>query len=169
MVYTEKDMIRAVPGFPSYGVSRFGRFFNNKTGTEMTLSEAQNGDLSVGLMKEGVQYRRSAKLLVAKAFVEGRNELFDTPILLDGDRFNLHVENIAWRPRWFAWKYHRQFTQSQDYYSWGPVLEVTRRQIYDNIFDASTQNGLLCSDVVGSISADTYVFPGNLKFVYVER
>src|SRR6476620_5649106 len=99
-----------VEGFEDYRVSNYGRVFNDYSGREMVLSPTMYGDLSVGMYRHGQQFRRSVKGLVARAFVPGEDDVFDTPILLDGDRHNLKSTNILWRPRWFALKYIRQIT-----------------------------------------------------------
>ena len=97
-----------IEGFPNYEITNFGRVFNVKTGREMTLSPTMSGDLTVGLVRDGIQYRRSVKNLVARAFVPGETSIYDTPIQIDRDKYNLHVSNIVWRPRWFAIKYALQ-------------------------------------------------------------
>jgi hypothetical protein len=81
----------SIPEFPDYHVTSDGKIFNTRTGREMVLSPTMQGELSVGMMKkvfnadtgreEGIQLRRSAKVLVARAFVPGETDVFDTPIL----------------------------------------------------------------------------------------
>jgi hypothetical protein len=135
----------------------------------MTLSPTQNGELTVGLVREGQQHRYSVKCLVAREFVEGESDIFNTPVLLDGDKNNLYYENIVWRPRWFAWKYSRQFTNPEPWYKFGPILELDG-DIYESYIVASIQNGILCEGIRESIY--TYyrkpVFPTNQRFMYPE-
>lgn len=169
MGYNEAHYLKQVPGFPGYSVSKFGRFFNDETAHEMTLSGNQKGELTVGLMREGVQVRRSAKLLVAKAWVRGESEIHNTPMLLDGNHQNLNAENIVWRPRWFAWKYSRQWDSPRDFFGQGPVLEMTTNARYHNVAHAALENGELCVDIIMSILNELYVFPHNHKYAWAQR
>lgn len=168
MDYFTMELSKPIRDFPNYDITSHGRVFNRNTGREMILSPTQQGDLTVGLMRNGLQYRRSVKVLVAKAFVDGYTDLFNTPIQLDGDRFNLKVNNIQWRPRWFAWEYSRQF--SEDPPTWfyhGPILDIVNNIRYANIFEAATTRGILCKDIRAAIPSGTHVFPTGEKFVYI--
>src|SRR3954470_21438611 len=98
-----------IEDFFGYSVSDHGRIRTDKFGRLLALSQTQWGLVQVGLMRDGVQCHRSVPLLVAKTFLPYVGGAFDTPINLDGNRWNNHVENLAWRPRWFAVKYNRQF------------------------------------------------------------
>jgi hypothetical protein len=154
-----------IEDFPDYYVGEEGIIINSITGRGMVLSPTENGDLTVGLMRDGVQYRRSVKGIVARAFVDGETELFDTPILLDGVKSNLNADNIVWRPRWFAWKYSNQLSDPYpDWYYDGPI--VCGNMKYDTILEASTFHGLLCADIYRSIQNDERVFPtGQIFYV----
>lgn len=144
--------------FSDYYVNEQGIIVNSITGREMVLSPTEHGDLTVGLMRNGVQYRRSVKGIVARTFVEGETELFDTPILLDGNKENLNVNNIVWRPRWFAHLYSRQFSEPYpDWYYDGPIICGNMK--YDNILEASTYHGILCKDIFTSLGRKDPVFP----------
>lgn len=156
-----------IEGFWDYSISPEGEVINNKTDRIMTLSPTENGDLTVGLIKDGIQYRRSVKVLVARAFVEGETEIFDTPIQLDGNKNNLRADNIVWRPRWFAWRYTRQFEEPHPYwYNSGPVVDIMNRLRYRSVFSASTINGVLCEDVYRSTINEQRVFPTGQIFVF---
>jgi len=151
-----------IDGFPNYEVTNHGRVFNTHTGRCLALSPTlpdRQGDLSVGLIRDGIQHRHSVKVLVAKTFVDGRSETFNTPILLDGNRFNLHYENIVWRPRWFAWKYTRQFKTMESWFFEGPIVDINTGHKYQDIFEASTTNGLLCEDVRRSLYTGRQALP----------
>lgn len=157
-----------IPGFDSYYVCSEGIIVNARTGREMVLSPTENGDLTVGMMSNGFQHRRSVKVIVAKLFVEGETPIFDTPVLLDGDQRNLNAENIVWRPRWFAWKYTRQFSEPfPEYYDDGPIIDVTTNTHYDTVLMAAVINGLLCFDVYESIVRTEPVFPTSQIFCRV--
>lgn len=155
-----------IPGFPNYKITSDGRVFNLRTEKEMMLSPTLNGDLTVGLVREHRQYRYSVKGLVARAFVDGETELFNTPILLDGDKHNLKAENILWRPRWFAWLYTRQFATKPDWYFFGPLVDTTTNTPYPDYLTASITNGILCADIRESIYSGHHVFPTRQRFAY---
>lgn len=165
--YRNTEFTISIADFPGYEITNHGRVFNLHTGREMVLSPTQHGDLTVGLTKGGHQYRFSVKGLVARAFVEGETDIFNTPTLLDGDKHNLYFENIVWRPRWFAWKYSRQFSHPELWYSNGPIYENTEGVLYDSFIDASVHNGILCSDIRTSIyHGELMVFPTGQMFAY---
>ena len=166
--YWDSENYAIIPGFSTYCVTDDGKVFNVKTGREMVLSPTLQGDLSVGMMKEGIQYRRSVKVLVAEMFVDGQTPVFNTPMLLDGDKHNLRADNIVWRPRWFAVKYARQFENPYpDYYYYGPIFDVVSSTQYNSILEAAMLNGLLCNDIYYSITNETHVFPSGERFVLI--
>ena len=160
-----------IDSFPKYEITNFGRVFNRRTGHRLALSPVtpvSHGDLTVGLVVDGRQYRRSVKVLVAKHFVHGQTEIFNTPVQLDGNRYNLHASNIVWRPRWFAWKYSRQFIEEAPEFFWsGPIVDVANDVEYDTIFDAAVATGSLAADIrLAIINADR-VFPGWERYHYI--
>jgi hypothetical protein len=154
----EMEYWKTIHNFWDYKVSSYGRVFN-KHGREMVLSPTMNGDLTVGLVKDGHQFRRSVKVLVARAFVDGEDKTFNTPIQCDGDKHNLYAYNILWRPRWFAWQYARQFQPNMDWFYYGPILNVMTQMEYTNILNAAISNGNLCKDIYLSIMSGKTVFP----------
>lgn len=165
--YLDTEVSESIEGFPGYEISNHGRVYNLRNGREMVLSPTMNGDLTVGLTRGGHQYRFSVKGLVARAFVEGESDEFNTPTLLDGDKYNLYFKNIVWRPRWFAWKYTRQFSHPEGWYQQGPIYEITDGVLYESFLDASVRNGILCSDIRQSIyHGEMMVFPTGQVFVY---
>jgi len=164
MSHTVVEFGKVIEGFPNYEITNLGRVFNIKTGREMILSPTMNGDLTVGLVRHGHQHRFSVKCLVARAFVEGETKLFNTPILLDCDKHNLHAANIVWRPRWFAWKYTRQFNEIHNWYFFGPVVDMATMVQYQNYIVAAKTHGLLCIDIMESIYNQKLVFPTHQQF-----
>lgn len=157
---------KPIPGFGGYHVTRDGRVVSLSTGKALILTPTQNGDLTVGLTKGGKQHRRSVKVLVAEAFVEGKDHLFDTPILLNGIKDDLRAENIMWRPRWFAWRYSHQFLDYFDWYFNHEVVEIHTDEVYEDILHASVFNGILCDDVLLSIHNDHRIFPTGQMYQY---
>lgn len=160
MHYTSEIYYEDISGFKNYQIASDGRVINIKSGRNMALTPTEHGDLTVGLMCDRKQYRRSVKVLVAEAFVEGKSDLFDTPIQLDGNPQNLRADNILWRPRWFAWRFVRQFAEPIP--SWhyiGPILEVDSGMQYRSIIESSITNGTLCDEIHNSILYGSAVFP----------
>jgi hypothetical protein len=158
-----------IPKFPKYAVSDEGRVRNERSGRIMKLEVNQFNVVTVGLMGEGPkQYRRSVPLLVANAFLPKDRPMFDTPICMDGDRFNNAVVNLAWRPRWFAIQYNRQFTVDR----WGepidrPIMDLGTGEVFPNSLEVAKWFGLLERDVVLSILNMTYVWPTYQQFEVV--
>lgn len=162
------EIRRQIDDFPTYEVTNHGRFFNSRTGREMKLSPTMNGDLTVGFMKDGHQFRFSAKGVVARTFVEGESELFNSPVLLDGDKNNLRADNMVWRPRWFAWQYtHQWLLPTPNWYFYGPIVDRATLREYHNFVEVAVTHGLLCSDIFRSIHSDKLTFPTHQKFSYV--
>jgi hypothetical protein len=154
--------------FPGYSVSDNGRVRADKSGRILALSENQFGVVCVGMMKDGEQKHRSVPLLVAKAFVKGRSDIFDTPINLDGNRWNNHYTNLVWRPRWFAIKYNRQFREPYVHPILLPLQDVKTGEITVTSFKTAKRYGLLESDVVLSIANRTVCWPTYQEFRVVE-
>lgn len=151
--------------FPDYSVSNYGDVVNEVTGRVLSQSTTTQGAYKVNIIHDRRPHCRSVKVLVAEAFVEGQDETFDTPIHLDGNQYNCRSENLMWRPRWFAWKYTRQFVHLQPYVSVGPILELESQVTYMTIYDAGTINGLLFQDIWDCISLiKESTFPTGQRF-----
>ena len=157
-----------IEDFPRYSVSDQGEFRNDQTKRTLKTSRNQQGILLVSLRHDGRSYTRSVTRLVAENLLETHPlETFDTPIHLDGNKANAKLDNLKWRPRWFAIKYHQQFEEEYD----GPyfeIQEVNSGEVYDNPFEAATKHGLLVQDVLWSMYNKQYVFPSYLEFVLFE-
>ena len=162
---------RPIDGFPGYSVSDSGNIRTDKSGRILALSENQYGLIQVGLMRNGVQAHRSVPLLVAKAFLPEIPGPFDTPINLDGNRHNNHISNLAWRPRWFAIKYNRQFKMEYENFPdriMAPLVDLKTGEISANSFECARKYGLLEEDLVYSVMNRTYVWPTYQEFGIVE-
>lgn len=157
-----------IEGFPGYSVSTYGHIRTDKSGRILATFENQYGVVRVGLMKDGIQRHRSVPLLVALTFLYEGLGPFDTPINLDGDRYNNRIDNLAWRPRWFAVKYNQQFRHPYDHPITVPVMDVVTREISPNSFEASRRYGLLESDLVLSVLNRTVVWPTYQQFAVLE-
>jgi len=157
----------AIAEFPDYLVSSYGDIVHETTNRVMRQSTTIQGDLKVGLVNNGRQYTRAVKVLVARAFVPGESALFNTPIQLDGYQTHCFAWNLQWRPRWFAWKYTRQFSIISEIHRRGPVYDTGTRIKYADIYEAATTNGLLIQDVWRSIHSGIAVFPTGQRFELV--
>jgi len=146
-------------GYPGYSVSDLGRIRNDKRERVLTVVHTQTNRSFVGLIKDGVQVKRSVSKLVADSFIpRPANPIFNTPIHFDGNLSNCRVDNMDWRPRWFAIKHAIQFRTEQEEYP-DPVREIRTGEIFENMWSAVFRYGLLYPDLFLSIINKTYVFP----------
>ena len=153
------EVWKHLPEFPDYWVSNLGQVRNENRDHILKPSLTKAGVLKVGLVRAGKQLTRSVKVLVAESFVPNTNELFDTPIQLDGDPLNVHADNLIWRPRWFAWKYHKQMEKVDEYLSTKSVKDSKTGLVYSSIANAAMSNGLLFVEVEMSVMNHIPVFP----------
>ena len=146
-------------GFPDYSVSDLGQIYNDAIRRMMTQSKNNTGFMKVSLMDED-NVRRTVEVsrLVAKAFVPGRTEIFNTPIHLDGNKEHTWASNLAWRPRWFAIAYHAQFKNEQ-YWIDNPIIEITENEKFENSRQAVVKYGLLAKDILMATTNHNQVFP----------
>ena len=153
-----------IDDFPEYSVSDLGRVLSRRTDRVLNITVNQLGIPYVGLTKHFVHYKRAVAPLVARAFLTPPYQAaFDTPINLDGDRLNTGVENLMWRPRWFAVKYHRQFYI--DRIGVRSVIEdVETEERFDTSFHAAIRFGLIDLDILRGIYRDEPVWPTLQKF-----
>lgn len=155
---------KEIRDFGQYEVSDLGRVRNLKTQRMMRLSVNQRGFVYVGLMKQGVQRKVSVALLVAYAFLPPhRHEAFSSVIHLDGDRLNNAVENLMWRPTYFAVEYYREFRDPQ-YHLGIPLRDLKTGDIYKDSRDVASTFGILERDVVLAVTNRTYVWPTYQEF-----
>lgn len=155
---------REIESFPGYSVSNSGLVRNDDTDRIMRLNANQRGIVNVGLMKNGVQHKRSVALLVAEAFIRVRpNQTFDSPINLDGDRWNCSVQNLMWRPRWFAVKYFQQFVTGPQGFG-RPIVERKTGEWFPTSWDAALKYGLLDREIAIAVMNRTYVWPTYQRF-----
>ena len=157
--------------FPEYAVSDLGSVRNEKTGRFLCQSSNQSGVRKVGLIRarDRQQCTVSVSLLVAFAFIPPPpNNRFNTPINLDGNRLNNCADNLVWRPRWFAVKYHQQFHNSLRGFEI-PVVEVRTGEQFDTSWDAAIKFGLLDREIAIATLNRTYVFPTGQTFRVIQK
>lgn len=150
---------KLIQGFEEYVVSNSGVICREATGRPLRYVENRYGVVTVGLMKLGVQRRRSVSLIVANAYLPRTNPAFDTPICMDGDRWNNRVSNLVWRPRWFAVLYNRQFREPYEQPIRRKIRDVNSGAEFADSFEVAKWYGLLERDVVLSILNRTVTWP----------
>ncbi len=162
------ELWREIDFFPGYSVSSYGRIRTDKSGRILSLNLNQYGVMQVGLMRDGEQKHRSVPLLVAKAYIPQSFPSFDTPINLDGDRSNNRVDNLVWRPRWFAIKYNPQFRHPYDDPILAPIVDLKTGEVSANSQECAKRYGLLEDELIFSMLNRTYVWPTYQEFGILE-
>lgn len=144
--------------FPMYSVSASGVIVNMKSGRNVSTSLTKQGHVKVSLFdsQQGKQFTRSLSSIVAKTYVHGHNDIFNTPQHLNGRLEDCSAENLVWRPRWYAYNYHRQWTHDypHTFGRWGdlgPLLELTTDTMYQTLFEAIVNTGVLVLDLVRTL------------------
>lgn len=165
---THEDGWIPLEEFPGYSVNPLGQVRKESTGRVLQVRYNQFRVPYVGLMRDYRQCIRSLPRLVASAFLPQPNALFDTPINLDGDRSNCRVDNLAWRPRWYAVYYAHQFKERYYHPIEAPIRDVESRKEFANSLDAACTFGLLEREVVLSILNRTLAWPTFQQFELVE-
>lgn len=149
-----------IPDFPFYTISEDGQVWNVRFGHPQQRSLTAHGDLKVTLTNYYTRMTFSVRVLVAEAFVEPPDDLSDTVIIKNNDRADLRSENLAWRPRWFAWQYSRQFKKDQpDYYHNVPIINTRTGAKYTCIVNCAVSEGLLFDDIWRSANLGDRIYP----------
>lgn len=155
---------KPIKHFPLYSVSDEGQIRNDHTGRLLSLHENQYGLVCVGLFEDGKQHQRSVPLLVAHAFIPHPRGPFDTPINLDGNRWNNRADNLLWRPRWFAVRYNQQFRIPYAHHIEAPIEDMKTGEVSSDSFTCAIRYGLLEKDIVQSILNRTVTWPTYQEF-----
>lgn len=159
----------SVEGFENYAVSNLGAVRNVRRDHLLSPSINRQGIAKVTLFdSEGRATSRSIATLVASAFLERHEKpAFTTPIQLDGDRTNCHIENLMWRPRWFAVDYHRQFyNETFRFRKLNPFYDMETEEVFEDYIKPCTTYGLFWRHVALSFMNDgrETVFPTWQRF-----
>lgn len=157
-----------VPDFPEYSISNYGRVRSIRLDRLLAWSPIYYNIPTVGMMRDGVQMRRSVPVLVCRAFIPQPAPHFDTPIHLDGDRTNCRVDNLAWRPRWFAINYHKE-RQNVTYPEWTKDFRLLETgELFGHPSEAAMKYGELERQIHRSLYAGRETFPHNHHYVWEE-
>lgn len=145
-----------VYGFSDYSVNRLGQICRNATGRILVQKQNQYGVVYVGMMRDNRQHQRSVALIVASTFIPRPPGPLDTPIHKNGDRWDNSVENLVWRPRWYAVKYNRQFRRPYEHSIHVAIRDIETGIEYRNSWEAAQVCGLLEEDIVQAILNSTW-------------
>lgn len=157
-----------IEGFPKYSVDPLGRVRHDRKDRILQVNQTQRGVTYVVLMRETRHVSRGLALLTARAFLPQPSEAYDTAINLNGDRFNCAIDNLTWRPRWFALKYHKQFKERYFEPVVQPVRNVETGEEFLTGMDAVVRYGILEWDLYQSIYNNTVVWPILQRFEWLE-
>jgi hypothetical protein len=146
-------------GYPGYSASNLGRVRNDNRDRVLTVVQLPTSYTYVGLIKDGIQVKRSVSKLISETFLpKPAISTFTTPIHFDGNLSNCKVDNLDWRPRWFAIKHTGQFRRDLPVYP-DPVRELKSEEVFENAWKAVLRYGLLYMDLILAIANKTCVFP----------
>lgn len=159
--------------FPDHSLNPEGEIINNISGDFRRPSRNQQGIVMVNFTNHYQQRVRSLAVLVAKTFLsrEGVPDHFNTPIHLNGDKSDCRASNLAWRPRWFAVMYHKQF--SFDHFMEPrfniPIQLIETGEVFDNTWDAAMKYGMLEVDIAIGTANGTPVPLQYYHFDFLDR
>jgi hypothetical protein len=101
---------------PTYAISRQGQVKNLRQDRILSQRVNQQGQPFVSVYDKGWNRSLSPHILVAHYFELPKEcppnmdpLTFDQLIHKNGDKTDCRYENLAWRPRWFAIAFHKQF------------------------------------------------------------
>jgi len=154
--------------FADYSVSDEGLIRSDRYERFRNISRTAQGAAKVTLFKEDQAFTRSVALLVATAFVWNDYDpaIFNTPIHLNNDLMDNRACNLAWRPRWFALKYQKQYYSEHYRFATTRVVDIETGICYRNLVEPCQEFGVLYVDVLRACTSGGYVFPTWKEFVY---
>lgn len=157
-------------GFDNYSVSDHGHIRNDLRCRMVSVSLNQQGLPKVSMIRhpgEG-QITLGVAKIVATTFVERPFDNCDSVINLDGDRTNCHMDNLAWRPRWYSIAYHNQFDTDEHVGSADVICNETG-EIFRSCRQAAVFYGILEKDIMFSASNGRKVWPYGYTFDFIDR
>lgn len=164
-----------IEGYTEYLVSDTGLVIHTRRNQICRKIKSKDGP-KVNLFSKFTETKttRAVAKLVAEAHVPKPvlpidYPKYDTVIHLDGDRDNVWAENLLWRPRSYAIRYHLQFKPNyfpQSFFNtWErkPVVDLDGRR-YLNCMEAGMTHGVLWVDVLNSIFGERPVWINKEQF-----
>lgn len=163
---SDHERWRTIPDFPSYEISDWGNIYNRRRRRMMRISYTQHGHAKITLTDElGERHDRSVGKLVADMFVPQPNYMCDTLMVLSGELADIRASNLAWRPRWFAYRYTRQLKKRQPLNLKNlPIWNVVTGAQYSCVMEAGIEEGLLFEDIWRLLDTGDAVFPTGSVF-----
>jgi hypothetical protein len=160
-----------IPKASNYLLSTLGNVESRKTGQPITSSQNQQGVEKITLYQDKHYLTMSVALLVAQTFLpDPPRDDFTTPIQLDGDRSNCRVDNLMWRPRWFAVRYHQE-RRNEPFPNWTRPFEIIdTNEVFYHPRDCAVIYGLLEGTDLGihnAILNEKCIFPTGFSLQYI--
>lgn len=160
-----EEQWREIAAFPQYRVSNLGNVQNVKTERILHPSITPQGHLKINLLKDGVKHTRQVNQLVGQLFLDApQREDFISTIHLDGRKKNCQADNLLWRPRFFAIRYHMQFETPLWKRLRVPVVELKEQREYKTAQEAAMANGLVLTELLHAAYNKTFVWPTYQQF-----
>lgn len=154
--------------FLLYEVSDHGGVRNIKTGRILRAVPNGGETLMVTLRKDGRNHHRSVRRLVAETFLGNPEESdpFQTysVILLDGDPYNNHVNNLDWRPRWYAIKWGQQLRATRPKRN-NTIQSFTTGEVWPDSLACAMDIGALEDQVIWAAGQHSRIKIHDLRFV----
>lgn len=156
---------------PNYALSTLGNIESRKTGQPIMPSRNQQGVEKITLYQDKQYMTMSVALLVAETFLpDPPRDDFTTPIQLDGNRSNCQLDNLMWRPRWFAIRYHQERRQDP-FPNWARSFEIIETgEMFRHPQECAVIYGLLEGTDIGihhAIMNEKNIFPTGFRFRYI--
>jgi hypothetical protein len=157
---------REIARSPRYEVNAQGEIRNTKYNRILTPSKNQEGHLKLNLPnEEGKIKTRQVNHIVAEAFIpEPHRDDFISLIHLDGDKTDCAAPNLQWRPRYFAIRYHLQFTTDIWRENHTRIVDTKNGRVYETIQEAAVEHGLVLSEILVAAHNRTFVWPTYQQF-----
>lgn len=167
----EIEVWAEVYDFEAYQVSNTGLI--RRTHPELKYINPHvlpDGSVGVKLYGHGRSNQFLLRRLVAEAFCDRVNRRDDSVIHIDGDKMNCHSDNLAWRPRWFVWKYTNQFRTINDVKWYRPVFNITTGRRFESVIEAGLHDATLWEEIVKSSMTGAYAYPAmHYEFISIQE
>ena len=158
-------------GYPDYSISDRGRIRNDKTERILRTSVNKQGVVKVGLVEYPGWPQRTvsiARLVATRFLPPPPDPAYDTPVHLDGDFSNNHADNLMWRPRWFAIRYHRQFEGVLHKFT-RPIVCIDTDEVFEDCREAAMTYGMLEKDIFMDVTNQDGVWPHRYYFTLLDE
>ena len=158
-------------GYPGYSVSDLGNIRNDKSERILRTSTNQRGIVKVNLVEMPGWPPKTVSVarLVATLFLPPPPEpAYDTPVHLDGNLGNVNAENLMWRPRWFAVRYHSQINGALRRFK-RPIVCIDTDEVFEDCREAAMTYGMLEWDIFADVTNQEGVWPHHYYFTLLDE